>query len=169
MEKIEDQNEQNICNCLYDAIINGKEECFFEQNYIKKIKNKSYNVKHKLNLRAEMLQYNEYWRSYEFLVLFNNEQLEWEEQIYYRIYRYVFDRGYYANLKPLGKYGIYLYTTGITNLINAETFILMLDRAVLTQSACPIGMDDIRDEIRHANQALHSRIPSELFSQIQSQ
>lgn len=150
------ENKDSLCECLFNTLIEMDESCIF-----KEFKADGSKIYHEIDLKNEIYEDDD--DLYEILVLFTNETLEYEGTVYYKIYRQLYESDVYSDFTPLEEYGIYLYTTGITELRNCKNYIGMVDRAIVKESSCPFQLSDIADFVRGANQETYMKIPDILF------
>lgn len=160
---VKPENEAYLCGCLYNTFIE------MDDHYIyREIGEDGIEVPNNLELRDKIMcgGYNGgYNDDYEILVLFNNEQIEYNEETYYKIYRQLYGEDIYADFIPLEEYGIYAYTTGITRLLNDKNYILMLNRAFIKESTCPFSLNDIAHYVKYCDEDnnIFVNIPKILF------
>lgn len=131
----EEKESENICRCLAETFLEEIDDCVYDDFE----EEDDYYPELAFRERLEELDYDDGFQP-DYLVLFNNENIHWHDEEFYKVYRLI-DRYKTRDMTILEPLGLRVYTNGISG--NDASFLLMLDRRVISTSGCPISFKSI--------------------------
>ncbi len=159
-EENQDQDKeisQNLCFCLYDTIINLKDDCLYHEStyapkvidYVDKLKRyvediEGYDETHDDYDKGDFLL--DYHEAFLRLALITNEQMYIDDVLYSRVYRIVHRDHILGANKLRDKYDITIWCTCIDN-IKQNKYIIYHKGTLLLTMDCPPELDDIEESI----------------------
>lgn len=128
------EDEKKLCDCVFDTFIENRDGCVYppdnEEHPELDWRNKLYSLERHDNFHPD------------YLVLFNNENIHWNDEEYYKVYRIV-DCCMKYDMTIFEPLGIVFYTNGMSG--KQGVYLMMIGREVVTTSRCPILYSTIKN------------------------
>lgn len=140
------ENDTNICKCLFETLLEWDNDCIFiperqkgdeEPLYVGDKQEPMFDFREALDCLEESIDFEP-----DFLVLFNNNNVDWCVNPHYEVYRIISNKFIY-DMTVLKKYDITIYTNGLSG--DDSSFIAMRNREVIMEGCCPITYGDIKE------------------------